>query len=602
MRRYAFLCALSLCVGSAGAVERIELSVDRIEGAGWQLRGLRADWRLGGAVSASAHTVEGPGLPAPAAARLRCARIAAPALRCDDASAELDIARLGSVDARFAVDWTSARHWLIELRELRAQLSYNSADGRLAADRLQAALSGSVRTRGGTLGADLQLRAAAGQAYAEPIFVDFGAHPFAAHLRGSWTDSTLAIERLTAAQSGIGTVVVRGTVDTRAPTQAHALTLDVDVSDGTAASELYAKPLLVSTPVKDSSLAGAARIGAEIHDGMPRALQLKLDDAVLVVPAYGLRLAGLSGHAAWRAQAPATPSALHWRDGSIGRVPLGGAALRFQTAGRDFELSAALQLPVLDGRLDVERLALRGLGTEALGADFAARIEPIDLKQLCRALGWPEFSGTLAGRLPGLRLRERRLDIDGTLRASAFDGEIEVRELTVIEPFGVLPRIRTDIRLRRLDLAALTGAFDFGRITGRLDGDIENLRLLGWTPVAMDARLYTTPGDRSRHRISQRAIDSISSIGGGPTGLLQRGFFSLFEDFAYDRIGWSCRLDNGVCIMDGIHPHEDGRGYVLVEGKGLPRIDVVGYSRRVSWHVFLSQLRSAIEAGPAQVQ
>ncbi|MFP5306814.1 MAG: hypothetical protein ACLGI7_13445, partial [Gammaproteobacteria bacterium] len=488
------------------------------------------------------------------------------------------------------------------LHDLRAQLGYNSADGRLAADRLQAALSGSVRMRGGTLEADLQLRAPAGQAYAEPIFVDFGAHPLDAHLRGSWSGATLAIERLKAAQSGVGTMVVHGTVDTRAPMQGHALTLDVDVSDGAAASELYAKPLLASTPAKDSSLAGAATIRTEIHDGMPRELRLTVDDAVLLVPAYGLRLAGLTGHAGWRAQAPATPSLLQWRDGSIGRVPVGAAALRFETAGRDFELSAPLQLPVLDGRLDIERLALRGLGTDALVADFAARIEPIDLKQLCRALGWPEFSGTLAGRLPGLRLRERRLDIDGTLKASAFDGEIEVRELTVIEPFGVLPRIRTDIRLRRLDLAALTGAFDFGRITGRLDGDIENLRLLGWTPVAMDARLYTTPGDRSRHRISQRAIDSISSIGGGPTGLLQRGFFSLFDEFAYDRIGWSCKLDNGVCIMDGIHPHEDGRGYVLVEGKGLPRIDVVGYSRRVSWHVFLSQLRSAIEAGPAQVR
>jgi hypothetical protein len=152
-----------------------------------------------------------------------------------------------------------------------------------------------------------------------------------------------------------------------------------------------------------------------------------------------------------------------------------------------------------------------------------------------------------------------------------------------------------------LDLAQLTGAFSFGRIEGRLDDDVDGLRLVNWQPVAFDAWLGTPAGDRSRKRISQRAIDNISSIGGGPTGVLSRGVMRFFEDFAYARIGWRCVLRDGVCHMDGLAPAKDG-GYVLVQGRLLPRIDVVGFQREVDWNTFLSQLKSASAAQAVEVR
>ena len=82
-------------------------------------------------------------------------------------------------------------------------------------------------------------------------------------------------------------------------------------------------------------------------------------------------------------------------------------------------------------------------------------------------------------------------------------------------PLGARPQANADIRLERLDLAAVTHAFSFGLITGRLDGRINGLELADWEPVAFDAAFYSTPGDRSAKRISQRAVQNISSIGGG---------------------------------------------------------------------------------------
>jgi hypothetical protein len=130
---------------------------------------------------------------------------------------------------------------------------------------------------------------------------------------------------------------------------------------------------------------------------------------------------------------------------------------------------------------------------------------------------------------------------------------------------------------------------------------VQDLRLLNWQPISFRARLATPKKDDSRHRISQRAIDNISSIGGGPTGVLQRSAMRFFKDFAYDRIGWSCVLAKGVCTMDGIEPAKGG-GYVLVKGKLLPRIDVVGFSRQVDWNTFVTQLKEARNTDNIQVR
>jgi hypothetical protein len=37
-----------------------------------------------------------------------------------------------------------------------------------------------------------------------------------------------------------------------------------------------------------------------------------------------------------------------------------------------------------------------------------------------------------------------------------------------------------------------------------------------------------------------------------------------------------------------------GDGYYLVEGAGIPRIDIVGFNRRTDWQRLLNQLRQMV--------
>ncbi|MFA5939584.1 MAG: hypothetical protein WC809_09555 [Sinimarinibacterium sp.] len=601
---FAMLC-LSF---AADAVDRVELSVGRIEGADWRIESMRADWRTDGAAEVELGSLTHAASPVgPARVRLRCPLLRSAAIGCDGLAAQVEVADLGTLDAVVDLSANASGRWRADLRRADLLLSYNSADGRIAADQLHLSLQGRASAASATQTLEWQLRTLGGQAYVEPAFFDFGVHPLRFDGRAIRpATGPVRVERLQIEQTGIGTLTARGEVDPAQALAHHRVAIELSLANAAAAAELYLRPFLATTPLHDLELAGTAALRADVRDGALQQLHIDVDDMTVAAPGPAVVLNGLNGALNWQTQTPVQGSVLRWREGVVGRIPLGAAQLDFATAARDFALTAPARLPVLDGALELKRFVLSDIGNEQMGADVQMQLLPIDLPALCRALGWPEFAGTLAGTLPGLRLRERRLDIDGTLTAAAFDGQIEVRNLSVIEPFGPLPRVKADLRLRRLDLAAVTGAFDFGRITGRLDGDFDGLRLIGWEPVAMNARLYSSADDDSPRRISQRAIDSISSIGGGPTGLLSRGFFSVFDDFAYARIGWSCVLDNGVCRMNGIGPAKrrsggGSNGYVLVQGRGLPRIDVVGYSTQVSWPVFLAQLKGIGKSGPAQV-
>ena len=166
-----------------------------------------------------------------------------------------------------------------------------------------------------------------------------------------------------------------------------------------------------------------------------------------------------------------------------------------------------------------------------------------------------------------------------------------------VTPAGVLPRLRADLAVRGIDLEVLTRALSFGSIEGRLDGDVKGLVLENWQPVAFDAVLRTPENDGSRHRISQRAVDNLASLGGA-NAVLSSTFLRIFKEFSYHSLGLSCRLQAGVCTMGGVERAE--RGYYIVRGGGMPpRVDVIGFNPRVDWATLLERLRPvAASKGP----
>lgn len=493
-----------------------------------------------------------------------------------------------------------------------ARLDFADAEGLLAGE----AVAGTLRMKleaapGGFAVQDGRLEFVAGQAYSDPVFLDFGAQRADLDFAGLLHTDAARFEarEFTLDHRGVLQASGQATLDFAGESFLPEARVKVAALELATALPAYLQPFLIHTAFKE--LEGVGRVSGEldIAAGLPARAAFDVEGVTLDSNNGALFVGGLNGRLNWFDDASRSAlagtiddalfqSRLAWDTASLWGIELGATAVPFSTTGRHFRLLEPLLLPIFDGGLAIETLRVRHAGTEQMYVRFDAAVRPISVAPLARAFGWPEFEGTLAGSIPDLQWARGEVTLGGNLEAAVFDGSVVVRDLRLRDPLGKFPRLSASVDVRNLDLKLVTSTFSFGMITGRLSGEIEGLETFAWMPESFDARFYTPPGDRSRHRISQRAVQNLSSIGGGTGGsvasALQGGFLRFFDDFGYDRLGLSCRLANDVCTMGGIQPA--ATGFYIVKGSGLPRIDVIGNQSRVAWSRLVSQLARIMES------
>ncbi len=370
------------------------------------------------------------------------------------------------------------------------------------------------------------------------------------------------------------------------------LDIELHSRDLSALGARYLSGWLGITGLPDLDASGALDAHVQLAGGRLSAVDVRLHGITVEAPGKGLAFSGLDGDLRLSGGAP-VDSELRWRSGSLQGIGFGAATLPWRSAGGGLRARAPVTVPMLGGQVRFDDLVVQPpAGDTGLRVGFGLALQGLQLGELSQVLGGPAFRGTLDGSIPAARYADDRLDFDGGLSMQVFDGSIEVTALSMERPFGVAPTLSADFALRDLDLLAITEVVDFGSISGRLDGRIDGLRLVDWTPVTFDAQLHTVRRPGVRQRISQRAVQNISSVGDASfTGSLQARLIGLFDDFGYARIGISCRLSNQVCAMGGLH--SSGDGFTIVEGAGIPRLDVVGFNRDVDWPTLVERLVAA---------
>ena len=375
---------------------------------------------------------------------------------------------------------------------------------------------------------------------------------------------------------------------------ADATLRDLDIElhsrDMASLATRYLSGWLGIAGLSELDASGALDARVRMTGGALASVDARLHDVTLEAPGKGLSFAGLDGDLRLSDGDAPVDSALRWRAASLQGIAFGPATLPWRSSGGVLRSRAPVVVPVLGGQLRFDDLVIQPpAGGQGLQVGFGLALQGLELGELSQALGGPAFGGTLDGNIPAARYAGDLLDFDGGLSMQVFDGSIEVSALSMERPFGVAPTLSADFALRDLDLLAITEVFDVGSISGRLDGRIDDLRLVDWTPVAFDAELHTVRRHGVRQRISQRAVQDISSVGDASfVGSLQGRLIGLFDDFGYARIGIACRLANQVCAMDGLH--SSGDGFTIVEGSGIPRLDVVGFNRNVDWPTLVERL------------
>ena len=96
----------------------------------------------------------------------------------------------------------------------------------------------------------------------------------------------------------------------------------------------------------------------------------------------------------------------------------------------------------------------------------------------------------------------------------------------------------------------------------------------------------------------EKVIDQADKVEVRPAPAGGGGMAMLGRRFDFDPwmlVGIGCRLANAVCRMAGLQHSQQSQGqgaFTIVEGAGLPRLDVVGYNRSVDWPTLVERLQA----------
>ena len=481
--------------------------------------------------------------------------------------------------------------------------SFSDDSGGIAAEDFELALDVEMQSTANGWRIKTDAKANNGGLYIAPVYLEVGRMPITAHARFDWLPARQRVElqAFDFIHPDVLDLHASGRIDTAG---LRAESLDVEVKQGVfpALYETWLQPWLTETMAGE--LESAGRVTAQVNWRADHLQQLDLElKAVTLHDKEGrFGLDEISGRVKWLNETTPVRSQLEWSGGNLYRVALGPASVALESGKHFVRLREAARIPVLDGALQVEMFNLEYGNGESLRWQVDSILTPVSMSDLTLALGWPEFAGKLSGIIPAVSYADGNLQVGGVLLVRVFDGEVTLRNLQLERPFGVVPRLQLDAEIRDMDLETLTRTFSFGRIEGRLEGEVSGLKMESWRPVEFDAAIRTPENDSSRHRISQRAVDNISNIGGaGVGGALSRGFLRFIKNFPYSKLGISCRLQNGVCEMGGVAPAADG--YYLIKGRTLPpRLDVIGYADRVDWGSLVSQIMAVTRQQDVIVQ
>lgn len=427
----------------------------------------------------------------------------------------------------------------------------------------------------------------------QPFYIANGGHRLRAS--GSFEDNLLSFNQAHLYVKDVGELSANGQWD-MTKSQFQSLQANLAQLNLQTAYPLLFKPLLQKTALADAEVSGQASVKLEIQDAEPKSFALGLKDVSIKDNKHKFALYGLNADIPWDYDV-AQQVRLRYSHGELLKMPLGNTDIR-ATLDRYALTSPEVRLPILDGALKLKNVSAAYRDSQWFW-HLAATLEPISMQDFSEALGIARLSGKASAEIPLVTYAAGSLVTDGSLELNVFNGKASVSNLTMQTPLGLAPKLNADITLRNLDLGVLTNTYSFGAIEGRLDGDIKELELQNWKPVRFDAKLQNSPGNYPK-KISQRAVENISALGGGgAAAAIQRSFLRFFKQFNYGKMGLSCRLRNDICEMGGVEstPH----GYIIVKGSGIPAITVMGYNQTVGWSELLSRIKRVTEGNTKAV-
>jgi hypothetical protein len=463
-----------------------------------------------------------------------------------------------------------------------SNIFFSDKDGLHAGEKLNAKFKGVITQadKGWRWKGDLDYLS--GEALWTPLYFEKGGHKLS--LAGSFDDKFFRIDNSSLQLADIGAANITFAWDNKA-SKMNEFRLAAKGINLDPLYKVILKPYMEKTAFNAMTVKGNGDIDWVLSNDEIKVLDLTLRDAQFEDANNRFSVSGLQLDLPWKLDEK-RDARIRFASAKMLNVPLGAVDTPVSMNGYDFSVPRLI-LPIFDGKLEIKDFK----AAETKGEwtwKFSGGLSPLSLSNLTKSLKLPELKGNISGEIPVVEYINHDIKMGGALVIQMLDGFAIIKDVALYRVLGEAPRFTADVDARNLDLALMTEAFSFGKMQGRVDLRINDMELVKWKPVKMDASVMSSPGSYAK-KISQQAVQNITALGGaGAVAAIQRSFLQFFEQFGYEKLGLTCKLSNNICEMGGIE--STPQGYVIVKGGGIPAITVMGYNRTVGWQELLERV------------
>ena len=503
----------------------------------------------------------------------------------------LDEVSNGRVNADITARGNSHGLNTLLIDSLFEQVSLQAKQGKIAAEAVNLQWEVQAKLKNGEWQWQTSQHINQGELYLEPVYLKVNEKGLDLTASGLWQGKgSIQINKAQYIQPEVIELNSNGLITYQPLFNVEQANISGKINNADLFATQYVLPFTQQTAFEGFKFQGTLSAEIEIKQSAVTQVSAKVKSLSVNDDKKRVAINNAKGEINWsKDSASKVTSKVHWDQLKIRAIPIEAGQLKFLYRNKQVTLIEQTSISLLGGTLDVKQFDWLNTAGDEPQVYFEGGINQLSLEKLSYALDWTPLSGNISGYIPGVNYQNKTLTINSELKAQLFGGTITIDHLTSSGLFTDFSKFSMDMLIDNLDLNQITQKFEIGSMEGRVSGFINNLYLENWQPITFYAWLGTPENDDSRHRISQKAVENIASIGGGGAAdVISKGFLRFFDNFSYDRIGFGCYLHQGVCQLMGVEAAE--QGYYIIKGGGIPRIDIIGYNPQVDWNVLMERL------------
>jgi hypothetical protein len=261
-----------------------------------------------------------------------------------------------------------------------------------------------------------------------------------------------------------------------------------------------------------------------------------------------------------------------------------------------------IRLAIYGGTVEIRNLVWTDLIKDSQAFSLSVETKDLQLQKLTEALGWYRFGGTLSGSIPKMELTGNVLRSEGQIRIEVFGGTVQLNKTEIENPFSSLPAIKLDARFQNIDLEQASETFEFGRISGILEGTISDLIITNGQPAQLRADVHTVERSGSSQWISVEALNKITVLSSGGDGsLVYGGIAGFFDSFRYSKMGFKATLKNDKLVLRGIESR-DGKEFLVVGSLLPPTVNVISHTQEIGFRDLLKRIEQIRQSDKLEIK